>query len=135
LVGRGVIFRERDKMRPIKFRAWYPNEARMGKKALLQNVHSSFEGQSLNGLIEEVQETGIVLMQLTDLKDRTGKEIYEGDILFTPGGQKLPVTIFNIAEGDAKFGAIGMMNCIIIGNIYENPDLLKPISSTPEPSA
>jgi len=50
------------------------------------------------------------IMQFTGLKDSKGKEIYEGDIVSWK------------AEG-----AIGELE--IIGNIYENPELLKEVSN------
>lgn len=74
----------------------------------------------------------IPLMQFTGLLDRNGKEIYEGDIL--EGGSPI--------DGDPRrwtvkwystnlnagwdFGYMPAMNyCEVIGNIHENPELLK----------
>lgn len=44
------------------------------------------------------EEENYILMQFTGLHDKNGKEIYEGDIV---------------------------KHCEVIGNIYENPELLK----------
>lgn len=82
----------------------------------------------------------VILMQSTGLKDKNGKEIFEGDII-TNGFRK---TIVNYGKQtiEEEFGAIREyvgfnltlacgypeavpINYEIIGNIYENPELLK----------
>lgn len=67
-------------------------------------------------------------MQFTGLIDKNGKEIYEGDIVTTPKGN-CAVTFelgcfYTITISRYRLGG-WESNCIeIIGNIYENPELL-----------
>lgn len=68
-----------------------------------------------------------VLMQFTGLKDKNRKEIYEGDILQTPEGV-FPVEwmqYYFALKGLADVGLLESSPLEIIGNIYENPELLK----------
>jgi hypothetical protein len=111
-------------MREIKFRAWFPQDAREGKSAMGE-VHSSYEGQSLNDFIADAVEIGIILMQYTGLKDKNGKEIYEGDVLRAAGYvgyrvEDLPSFWMEHAEMSAGFN-----HWEIVGNIYESPGLLE----------
>ncbi|WP_457641412.1 YopX family protein [Persephonella sp.] len=117
-------------MREIKFRAWLKETKEMIEvddirflKPLTINTTSAWR-----------LEDEIVLMQYTGLKDRNVREIYEGDILQRNNGSKYVVVFEN---GCFKLKPIGKHSEIstiayakhepieIIGNIYENPDLLK----------
>jgi hypothetical protein len=70
-----------------------------------------------------------VFMQYTGLTDKNGKEIYEGDIVqfeaLLDGEKKGKARVF---FQDGSFIANGLMNnqipLEVIGNIYENPELL-----------
>ncbi len=75
-----------------------------------------------------------ILMQYTGLKDKNGKEIYEGDIMATPNGHKGVVTydecqyILASSKGEYEndmFYKVKNHGAEVIGNIYENPELLK----------
>lgn len=77
--------------------------------------------------------------QYTGLKDKNGKEIYEGDILTWSGefGDSGPMVWIEWELEDAKFyvtsnngygGALSefIYDCEVVGNIFENPELLTP---------
>ena len=83
----------------------------------------------------------IVLMQSTGLKDKNGKEIFEGDILaFETDDEVINVKIFwdekhalfmfgsekyNEEEPLAELLEANTYPFEIIGNVYENPELLE----------
>ena len=69
------------------------------------------------------------IQQYTGLKDKNGKEIYEGDI--AKGGEVIYQVGFNLGtfelQKDKKAVGIGLVDTEesleVIGNIYENPEL------------
>ncbi|MFH6636344.1 YopX family protein [Streptococcus suis] len=84
---------------------------------------------------------GAVLMQSTGLVDVNGKEIFEGDVVLQNGWKKVAVS-FGTQEVEENFGDkrifqgfnlyLGggypeavMSKYEIIGNIYENPELVE----------
>jgi len=84
----------------------------------------------------------IKLMQFTGLKDKKGKDIYEGDILklqyplnygFAGIHNKELIVSITFDNGCFWFSGEGHTDCNwhhydeyeVIGNIYENPELLK----------
>lgn len=80
-----------------------------------------------------------ILMQQTGLKDKKGKEIYEGDIIQAKWNHAeiKELAVIQWHELEASFVAnwqddgsmLGVLdfskNIEVIGNIYENPELLK----------
>ena len=112
-------------MRDIKFRQWDSRRKIMhlGSGA---TYPSGWVGFSC------VSWEGSPLMQFTGLKDKNGKEIYEGDILsFVPvdsknfGNPYKPFVVF-WDEKDASFSGWSPRDKVeIIGNVYEQPELME----------
>ena len=70
------------------------------------------------------------LMQFTGLRDRNYKEIYEGDVVKYPSGFQHVVEYNEGADASGalyigfSFATPSERYCEVIGNIYENPELL-----------
>jgi len=116
-------------MRIIKFRAWYGKESRMLEWDDLQDGTEELE-RYFNNKMSDVSPA----MQHTGTKDKNGKDIYEGDVLYHPMQGKREV-YYPFMEHVASFGLRNVENAMagalsdshiyeIIGNIYENPELL-----------
>lgn len=122
-------------MREIKFRAW---DKKKNKFISPANIAIKGSGVDLTWSMEP-ENKNIVFLQFTGLTDKNGKEIYEGDIIdiqgpgkgiirFNNGGFYLKYLEENEGFDSSGFG--GPENTLnktteIIGNIYENPELLK----------
>ena len=105
-------------MRELKFRAWNK------KKTLFPMTYNIELGYA------RVDFRRHKLMQYTGLKDKNGKEIYEGDIVKNYIGQVGTIIWVKKTCGfeiDMKcIGRHGIQKRLeIIGNIYENPELIK----------
>ena len=132
-------------MREIKFRAWFISSI-SGQVCSMQEDRTLLEFLQSCEDIKKDHGYKYVLMQFTELKDKNGKEIYEGDILI-PGLREVMCGIFislapngePYSQGngfytisrDGKFPPMPFSfchrqsdDCEIIGNIYENPDKL-----------
>ena len=140
--------------REIKFRAWCESNKEMyypdsNYEFWVDNNSIGFyprydkdELYHFNTMPSE-NEKKIVAMQYTGLKDKNGKEIYEGDICKRPSSngtkEQMAYGVIEFYKGSFCFKReyvnlrIAVDNlcyhyadCEIIGNIYENPELLKP---------
>lgn len=109
-------------MREIKFRVWDKTKQNWVK----------YTDAELGSTIRGVNDNRYELMQFTGLKDKNGKEIYEGDIVQVEGA--IPAEIYwkyeawQLRNGDKTGGMLGNWEpeqIEVIGNIYENQDLLK----------
>lgn len=136
--------------RTIKFRIWN-NKNRSW-------VHGPHENPSLDGVnlfgetimfgyllhgvsIEDYNEC--IPLQYTGLKDKNGREIFEGDIVKIHRDPKYSLTIdrfsFVIFERGCfcvKDGSIPVKDNLtfteVIGNIFENPDLAEKAQKSPK---
>ena len=126
-------------MRKIKFRAWKESEQRMIPWEELMTLGKSFVDVLQRVYLKDV-------MQYTGLKDKNGKEIYEGDILSSPhfvdaaGRQH---QLFHLVQWSDKYRGWFLLSCnsmneddgsimlwvsngvslTVAGNIHENPEL------------
>nr|DAX61769.1 MAG TPA: YopX protein [Caudoviricetes sp.] len=124
----------------IKFRAWHRELGRMMSIKNMWFQDSRIEELELNDAIMNdyitVSPDEIELMQSTGLKDKNGKEIFEGDIL--KSNKYITSVFYERGAYCVKFSRTPnttvTMNVIsfiekyktkIIGNIYENPELLE----------
>ena len=106
-------------MREIKFRVWHRGN-------MINLVPPSFDGQDL------VSEEDWIVMQFTGLKDKNGVEIYENDVIQDDYGYNYKVEfiegrfmpLVQVKEGYNCIDRYDERNFEVIGNIYENPELL-----------
>lgn len=103
-----------------KLRAWDKQDERMsyGEVEYFDDSINYRFDHFCNGADEDVE-----FMQSTGIKDRNGVEIYEGDIVKAFGANIHVVEFY-----DGKFNPISDLEAIyweVIGNIYENPELLE----------
>ncbi|MFW3588022.1 YopX family protein [Vagococcus fluvialis] len=121
-------------MREIKFRAW----------CKLDKILYDWEQVKKEFTLEYFDDRGLIFQQFTGLKDKNDVEIYEGDIVANPNNQEKDdwyishhvVELYDtgfMGKQICSFGSrIGLEHWtrgengyVVIGNIYENPELLK----------
>lgn len=135
----------------LKYRAWYVLAEEMINEILMISfVRKEIIGKFSDGstsvpLKFEDKRNGedVILMQSTGLFDKNGKEIFEGDVIAievddtgTPinarvfQNSKIGVLMFHVFEDNEDVPMVELLedNSVafeIIGNIYENPELLE----------
>lgn len=136
-------------MREIKFRAWDTLKKRWcdrdGKDWFILTPDGEINfpegGWDINGSITSPEEQYIILEQYTGLKDKNGKEIWEGDIVkghtnWADDNGNVEVDdewqtsevkcVLDEFEGYKFSAAFLNLDAVeVIGNIHENPELLQ----------
>jgi uncharacterized phage protein (TIGR01671 family) len=144
-------------MREIKFRAWDKKA-----KVMVMDIQRAYDGMNVGDYDSDMSASiypttfesfldneNIKVMQFTGLKDKNGKEIYEGDIIeatYIHGavqceGEWIAALASKLVAKEFKerftvkdirdpiktsFGIMRVPGKLeIIGNIYENPEMLK----------
>lgn len=119
-------------MREFKFKVWDKRGKQMYTASDIFSygvgVTEAIDEDGGNILYEEYE-----LLQFIGLKDTNGKEICEGDILLVNGGEKGFEYTGDVYFKGGSFHCRNsstpdwgdMSNYEIIGNIYENPELIK----------
>jgi uncharacterized phage protein (TIGR01671 family) len=125
-----------------KFRAWDKELQTMLDVSLIDFKKSVLVGEHWKfGETNFMSFDDIKLMQSTGLFDKNGTEIFEGDVVVTNGRRRQVIT-FGTQEVEEDFGSVriykgfnlylggGYPNAVmstfeVIGNIYENPELME----------
>lgn len=153
--------------RTIKFRVWHPASGKLYYEWMPENRaffgHEEFDGGAslshfpyrdnvhpfkLGPCSASRNNEGIVWEQFTGLKDKNGKEIYEGDVLEHVAPQHVygeGAKVHGIVRGGPwafrveqidnlwmlscigdryTYGGIWPEEAVVIGNIHDNPELL-----------
>lgn len=133
-----------------KFRAWMPSLQWMCEVTVINYDLRSVDICRIEDVARHtemrVDKDEVVLMQSTGIKDKNGTEIFEGDVVVTDGWRRQVVT-FGTQEVEEDFGNVriyrgfnlylggGYPNAVmstfeVIGNIYENPELVEADNDT-----
>lgn len=126
-------------MREIKFRYWD-----IDTKKMVHNFMLYSDGKlcmfEYNHTVEILNKGNYPLMQYVGEVDKNGKSIYEGDIIEYKDWRSKNKIVRDVVSSlsftcywlkhsiyDCSGGDYSLMpeDCIVIGNIYENPELIE----------
>ena len=117
----------------LKFRVFDNDDKKMHDVIFLNYENNSVEWYNDNNKKRAAFIGEVPIVQCTGLEDINGKLIYEGDIIKSVNSNS--TNLVEWFEGDAGFGCSYEEEVIqllytsymeeVIGNIYENPELLK----------
>lgn len=137
-------------MRENKFKIWDKTRNKMltsncGAFLLTQEGNAVFHQNGDNPLEALIEQIDYEVLMYTGLKDKNGKEIYEGDILqfyndedymIKSGYAKVVFEDGAFCCKHFKYGTeylanmdMSDMDITVIGNIYENPELLEGVDN------
>lgn len=126
-------------MRELKFRLWSKRTNRYITTCIVDGVeYNEISAFDLFGLRSDAQfQSDVIIEQYTGLKDKNGKEIYEGDIVGDIEGiHELAICVWDDSNAEFDFVCVDgkctkdnvkswLEMYEIIGNIHENGELLE----------
>ena len=123
--------------REIDFRAWFIYVVPGNGKRMFYEIQRGADGMTFEHFLYDGEDNGppsrFIIMQYTGLNDRLGKRIYEGDVVKFLHAKK--ETVLPVCWGIGGWWAKGRgwfkdlreiyNRCEVVGNLYENPELLE----------
>ena len=126
--------------REIKFRAWLKEEKKIVNVETIDFTDKSIQylekSEIINAyLLRRVSFDDVELMQYTGIKDKNGKEVYEGDIVILNDAEeenrcvvKYKYGSYILIDGDLREDLSNVEShkfLEVVGNIYENKNLME----------
>ena len=123
----------------IKFRAWLKEDKKMENVKTMdftdKTIRCLKKNEFINAyLLRIVSFDDVELMQYTGLKDKNGKEIYEGDIVVLNNIENDNMCIVRYEHSSYRLEGWSLREDLsnvedrfleVVGNIYENKNLLE----------